>query len=238
VAAAARDRVSDMLDHELEALDAEWSGEGQSEAASEDQVRANRQRIVRARTATAEARDRAASDRREAAEDRSRAAEDRREGLLEREALLARVAAAETDALTGAQARAPGLEELEHEVDRARRTTGVLAIAYVDVVGLKRVNDTRGHAAGDALLKDVVGVLRAHLRSYDAIVRVGGDEFVCVMSGAPIESARQRFASIKASTDESGCAIKFGVAGLDGEDDVPALVDRADHAMPARPSRT
>jgi len=180
---------------------------------------------------------RAAADREEAAEDRRRAAEDRQEARREHEAMRRRLAAAELDPLTGVHARAPGLEELEHEIDRARRTTGALAIAYVDVVGLKQVNDNHGHTAGDDLLKCVVGVLRSEMRSYDAIVRVGGDEFVCVMSGAGTASARLRFDAIQARSVDAGCGIRYGIAELRTEDDVATLIDRADHALPAGPGR-
>jgi diguanylate cyclase (GGDEF)-like protein len=238
LAAAARDRVADMLDRDLEALDAEWSTDGDLEAGSADSARANRDRAVRARAMSAQARARAAADRGEAAADRRRAAMDRQETRVEREAMLHRLVAAELDPLTGAHTRAPGLEELEHEIDRTRRTTGVLTVAYVDVIGLKRVNDTRGHGAGDELLKDVVGVLRSKMRTYDAIVRVGGDEFVCVMSGAGMKGARQRFDSIRASSIDSGCPIKFGIAELRAEDDAGTLVDRADQALPPSPART
>ena len=57
-----------------------------------------------------------------------------------------------TDPVTGAWSRGPGLRELEHEISRARRGSGRLVVAYLDVNGLKAINDTRGHAAGDALL--------------------------------------------------------------------------------------
>ena len=70
-------------------------------------------------------------------------------------ALLRQLAASETDALTGARTRAAGLADVDHEIDRARRTSGVLSLAYIDVVGLKAANDERGHAAGDALLQRV-----------------------------------------------------------------------------------
>jgi diguanylate cyclase (GGDEF)-like protein len=231
LAAAARDQVSEMLDRDVEALDAEWSTDGPAGP------EARRDRATRARAASAEARARAAADRRSAAADRRRAAKDREEARVEREAMLHRLAAAKMDPLTGAHVRAPGLEELEHEIDRARRTTGVLAVAYVDLVGLKQVNDARGHAAGDELLKDAVRVLRSHLRSYDAIVRVGGDEFVCVMSGTPLESARQRFDAIRATSIASGCTIRFGIAELCSEDDADSLIDRADQALPPSTAR-
>jgi diguanylate cyclase (GGDEF)-like protein len=95
-----------------------------------------------------------------------------------------------------ANARARGLADLDHEIDRARRTTDRLAVAYVDIVGLKLENDTHGDAAGDALLQRAVNAIRDHLRSYDMIVRIGGDEFLCVMSGATIQDARERFAEL------------------------------------------
>ena len=91
---------------------------------------------------------------------------------------------AQIDQLTGALGRELGIATLEREINRARRGNGRLVLAYVDVDGLKEVNDRQGHAAGDALLRDVVGAIQTHLRSYDPIVRVGGDEFVCALGQA------------------------------------------------------
>jgi diguanylate cyclase (GGDEF)-like protein len=204
LAAEARDLAAAALDHDLEAGDGE------------------------------RARARAAADRVAAACDRAQAADDRREAEEDRKALQNQLAASETDALTGTRARAPGLADLDNEIDRARRTEGLLSIAYVDVVGLKAVNDTRGYSAGDALLRDAVRVIRVHLRSYDAIVRVGGDEFLCVMSGAPIQDARRRFEAIQESLedDPSSCEIKFGLSSLAADDSAAQLIDRADAALP------
>jgi diguanylate cyclase (GGDEF)-like protein len=70
------------------------------------------------------------------------------------------------------------LEHIDQEIERARRTTAPLVVAYVDVVGLKAVNASQGHAADDAPLQRAVDGIRGHLRSYDLIVRIGGDE-VC-----------------------------------------------------------
>jgi GGDEF domain-containing protein len=96
----------------------------------------------------------------------------------DRDALLNQLAIAETAGLTGTRARATGLEHIDQEIERARRTTAPLVVAYVDVVGLKAVNASQGHAADDALLQRAVDGIRGHLRSYDLIVRIGGDE-VC-----------------------------------------------------------
>ncbi len=145
--------------------------------------------------------------------------------------MLRQVAVSETDALTGARARAPGLRDLEVEINRARRTNGRLAVAYVDLIGLKTVNDTQGHSAGDALLETAVTITRSHLRSYDMVIRVGGDEFVCVMSGATVEDAGRRLAQIRTEADRSGFGIKFGIAALGPEDTTSDLIERADSLL-------
>ena len=62
---------------------------------------------------------------------------------------------------------------------RAKRTQRSFVLAFIDVDGLKTTNDSLGHAAGDELLRRVVDTVRDHLRSYDLIVRFGGDEFLC-----------------------------------------------------------
>lgn len=133
--------------------------------------------------------------------------------------------------MTGARARAPGLRDLEVEINRARRTTGRLAVAYVDLIGLKAINDTRGHSAGDALLAAAVRVMRSHLRSYDVIIRIGGDEFVCVMSGATVEDARRRLDQIQAEAAASGLGVKFGIAELEPGDAPSDLIERADSQL-------
>ncbi len=93
----------------------------------------------------------AAEDRRAAARDRQQAARERDQAAADREALVIELERAAIDALTGARTRTAGLSELDHELERARRTANSLVVAYIDVVGLKAINDARGHAAGDAL---------------------------------------------------------------------------------------
>ena len=241
MAADARDQAAAVLDRDLEERDAAWAADGPSPSSGGgERANANRDRAATERSAAAKARNRAAKDRQEAAEDRRQAAEDRLKSQGDRDALLHELAVSEMDGLTGARARVPGLADLDHEIARARRTTGLLAIAYVDIVGLKVVNDEHGHSAGDELLKDAVRVIRGHLRSYDTIVRVGGDEFVCVMSGAAIESARQRFEAVQAAlaTDSSRCEIKVGIAALGPEDSASELIDRADAALAPRRNKS
>jgi diguanylate cyclase (GGDEF)-like protein len=66
-----------------------------------------------------------------------------------------------------------------------------------DVVGLKG-NDSKGHAVGDELLKRVVTLIASQLRSYDLIIRLGGDEFLCAMTDMTLSEARRRFDQVGA----------------------------------------
>lgn len=222
--AAARDAIAQARDRS--------ASERDQAAALRDQelTSLSRRGAAADRAAAVEARARAALAREQAALDREQAARDRLHARAERDALLAQLAIAETDPLTGTRTRAPGLADLDREIDRARRTTNLLALAYVDVVGLKAENDAHGHAAGDALLQRAVHAIRGHLRSYDTIVRVGGDEFVCVMSGATIEDARQRFDAIHHALagDRNPCEITVGFAALTPQDSATELIARAD----------
>jgi diguanylate cyclase (GGDEF)-like protein len=195
-----------------------------------------RRRAARYRAEAAEHRALAAEDRLAAQQDREQAALDRRHALSDHEALARQLAIAETDALTGARTRAAGLRDLDHELDRCRRNKGALVVAYVDVVGLKALNDTQGHGAGDDLLKRVVAQIRTQLRSYDLIVRIGGDEFLVAMSNITLPDARGRFAQVAgtlAASEKPG-AIRAGLAELAGDDSADDLIARADSELTAK----
>ncbi len=243
-AAGARDAVARARDLAALARD-QSAAERDLELAAHDVGRGHDGRAVRRasaaaeRATAAEARARAAADRVLAARDREQAARDRLQAHADREALLRELVIAETDALTGARTRAAGLVDLDNEIDRAGRTSARLAVAYVDVVALKRVNDDHGHAAGDELLQRVVDAIRGHLRSYDAIVRLGGDEFLCVMPGATDDGVRYRFAAVQAAlaAHAEPCRIKVGFATLTSADTAAELIARADHELPSSPRR-
>jgi diguanylate cyclase (GGDEF)-like protein len=239
--ALARDQAAALRDRDLVAREAALSDDKSATKGAEIVERAEENRKVAAddRLAAVEARARAAADRDQAARDRRQAARDRAQAQADRDALLHQLAIAETDPLTGTRTRAPGLADLEHEIDRARRTTDGLAVAYVDIVGLKVENDTHGHAAGDALLQRAVRAIRDHLRSYDMVARIGGDEFLCVMSGATIDDARQRFDAVHLAlaADPDPCEIKVGFAALTPEDTAADLIARADADLPNRHGR-
>lgn len=238
LAALARDAAAALRDRELAARDACSEQQSRAMTGAEVLMRAadNRSAATAEREAAAETRAQAAAARELAARDREQAARDRMKAREDRDALLVQLSIAETDHLTGARTRAAGVADLEREIDRARRSTAELVVAYIDVVGLKSLNDTLGHAAGDALLQRAVTVIRSHLRSYDMVIRLGGDEFVCVMSGATIEDAGERFATLRAelAADPQPCELKVGFAALRTEDTAMELINRADVKLPRK----
>ncbi len=177
-------------------------------------------------------REHAAVDRARAAADRDRAAKDREDAAAERARLEFELHSAHLDDLTGAFRREMGDVALKHEVDRARRYDQCFVLAFVDVDGMKLVNDRDGHAAGDRVLQIVVKTIRSKLRSFDPVVRYGGDEFVCGLGGTGLEEARRRFDAIaKTVTAEAGVGISVGLAQLaEGETPVE-LTARADAVL-------
>ena len=188
---------------------------------------------ARVRKEATAARSRAADDRKRAAADRQQAASDRTQAGHDREKVLAELREAHLDDLTGAYLRPAGLAAVQHEIERARRADGRLVLAFIDVDRLKQVNDSLGHHAGDEMLRDVVKALRTKLRSYEPIVRFGGDEFICAVPDVDIAAARVRFDAVRTQLSEDGTVgtISFGLAALEPEDSLQGLIDRADSEL-------
>jgi diguanylate cyclase (GGDEF)-like protein len=174
----------------------------------------------------------AAADRARAAADRARAAADRADAARERARLEAELHSAHLDDLTGAYRREMGRLALSHEIDRAQRSDGRFVVAFVDVDGLKTVNDRDGHSAGDRVLQAVVRAIRMRLRSFDPVIRFGGDEFVCGIGGTDLVEAERRFEAIRDAVDaEAHVGISVGLAALASGETADQLIDRADAAM-------
>jgi diguanylate cyclase (GGDEF)-like protein len=91
---------------------------------------------------------------------------------------------ADIDVLTGVLSRRAFYDRVEIELARARRQDGPVAFVYLDVDGLKEVNDTISHAAGDDLLRRFVRLTAHSLRATDLFGRIGGDEFAILLAGA------------------------------------------------------
>jgi diguanylate cyclase (GGDEF)-like protein len=181
----------------------------------------------------------AASDRVQAAQDRRFAAEDRARAANARAEALAALEEAHFDDLTGAYRRGFGEQMIRAEIERARRGDGRLALVVVDVDGLKTVNDTEGHVAGDAMLRDVADAIQANVRSYEPVVRIGGDEFAFTLAGVDQAGAGERCAVIRAELARrpSGARISVGCAEFRPEDDFSDLYWRADAALVAASKR-
>ncbi|HEY8587375.1 MAG TPA: GGDEF domain-containing protein [Rhodanobacter sp.] len=147
---------------------------------------------------------------------------------------------ATTDELTGLLNRRGFLRVAEAELRRAQVAQHPITLIYVDVDGLKALNDEAGHQAGDALLVETAALLRAAFRPTDVLARLGGDEFVVLTNtfhgtGAII---RHRIARLSQALHRSGAqsreiSLSAGVV-LATPSSVPALdelLDRADQAM-------
>jgi diguanylate cyclase (GGDEF)-like protein len=209
-AAAASDRARAAADRARAADDRAAAGVEHARAADD-----------RAMAATDRAM--AAADRLRAGADRARAAEDRRAAGLD-------LQLAHVDDLTGVYARGFGLLRLQDEVDRAHRSDRPFVLAFVDIDGLKQINDRQGHAAGDAILHAVGAELLGQLRSYDPIVRVGGDEFLCAFSDTGLAAAATRLERIEAAlaAHRIGASISVGLAELAPGESLEELSARSD----------
>lgn len=104
---------------------------------------------------------------------------------LEQEKKIAR-----TDFLTGAVNSRYFQEVAETEINRADRYKHRFTAVYFDVDNFKAINDTYGHATGDALLKESVRTIREHIRISDTVARLGGDEFALLFPETDFDTAR------------------------------------------------
>jgi diguanylate cyclase (GGDEF)-like protein len=95
------------------------------------------------------------------------------------------------DALTGLVNRREFERRLQESVDTAHRGDGAHVLCYLDLDRFKVINDTSGHVAGDAMLRECAKILRDAVRDSDTVARVGGDEFGMLLVGCPLEKARQ-----------------------------------------------
>jgi diguanylate cyclase (GGDEF)-like protein/PAS domain S-box-containing protein len=145
------------------------------------------------------------------------------------------------DTLTGLPNRLLLQDRLRQAIKRAERYQQMLAVLFLDLDHFKVINDTLGHAAGDQLLKEVASRLSLHVRSYDTVARMGGDEFVIILnqitSTGHVPGVAQKILEtlsppFELGTQEVFVTTSIGIAlyptdGNDGE----RLMKNADTAM-------
>ncbi len=146
------------------------------------------------------------------------------------------------DALTGAPNRRAFDAEIMHAALRVRRDKTRLGLALLDLDHFKQVNDTYGHAAGDALLRHFAAVVRETLRETDFFARIGGEEFALVVTDAGFDSIHLAAERIRAEVEQRAMALPDGAAvritvsagtavAEPGDGDVEALYRAADAAL-------
>lgn len=149
----------------------------------------------------------------------------------------------ETDPLTELANRRGFERELKRSLAYLKRYGGSAALLFIDLDGFKPVNDRRGHAAGDAVLKAVAATLIRNVRASDIVARHGGDEFVVLLWNVTAAAAAAKAAALENAIEavpvRFGAAVvhvgaSAGVALIDGAEAPADLVARADAAMYAR----
>ncbi len=162
----------------------------------------------------------------------------------ERDALAERLAAAEAladrDTLSPVFNRRAFLRELHRTMSEVERYKTPAAVLYLDLDGFKALNDSYGHAAGDAVLRQVGLLLLDSVRESDVVGRLGGDEFGIILNRASAEEAQAKAASLNEKVNSAvilheGMAHRvhasFGVHAIALVEDPETAIARADEAM-------
>ncbi len=149
----------------------------------------------------------------------------------------AAVAASQLDALTGLDTRAHCLSKLSLALAAAAGEGTPVSALMIDLDHFKQVNDTWGHAAGDAVLREVGRVLRGLVRSGDSVGRYGGEELLMVLTATDIHTAAAVAERVRAAVaalalpGQPGVTTSVGGATARPNEDATALLIRADAAL-------
>ncbi len=146
-----------------------------------------------------------------------------------------------TDTLTQLPNRRNGMDFLASELLFSQTSGSPLACLMLDIDHFKRINDTFGHAAGDAVLRQLADILRRTSRAEDMVFRYGGEEFVAILTNAPLKIAVQIADRLRAQVEETRfnwedqivpVTLSIGVATASGkEQDGTGLIQAADAAL-------
>jgi len=164
----------------------------------------------------------------------------RKELRATRERLRSAEALADHDGLLPLLNRRAFVRELSGSMSYAKRYGTPLSLLYIDIDGFKAINDTYGHAAGDAVLGDVARKIAAHIRESDVAGRLGGDEFGVILANAAEKAARAKAASISDVVARDPVLmegrsipikVSIGAVMIGPDDEAEGALSRADKAM-------
>lgn len=143
-----------------------------------------------------------------------------------------------TDSLTGLANRPSVEAQLQKAVQEARKSGEQLVLGIVDADHFKAVNDRFGHAAGDATLRELAGLLRSGTREGDLVGRWGGEEFLVLLRSCGLDDGRLRFQTLLSRVDEgpwslpeTAVTVSIGVAALEAGESAADWLSRADRAL-------
>ncbi|HTW50733.1 MAG TPA: GGDEF domain-containing protein [Stellaceae bacterium] len=153
-------------------------------------------------------------------------------------ALLERLA--DEDSLAPIANRRAFVRELSRMIAFTRRYGPPSSVIYFDVNGMKQINDTHGHPAGDAALRHVADILAKNVRESDIVGRLGGDEFGVILAQTSQEQANAK--AVALAQEISSTALRwgkfdinvtaaYGVYSFTGTDDAQVAIEAADKAM-------
>ncbi len=134
------------------------------------------------------------------------------------------------DPLTGALSRAEFMRKLNDETVRMRRHGKPSTLVFWDLNDLKKINDTLGHAAGDAKLVEFATILQKDGRGVDSLGRLGGDEFLSLLPETNAEGAMVLWNRVNTIFRERGINVSAGIAEID-LNDPQFSITKADEAM-------
>lgn len=148
---------------------------------------------------------------------------------------------ASMDDMTNIYNRRMGLKMLRNHFNLSKRHKNSLSVCFVDIDGLKSVNDSFGHAKGDKLIRDISEMLRASIRESDIVSRMGGDEFLIIFSecgaGGARKAMRRLTEKIRVYNEDSQksyrASVSFGISEFSGCEDktMEDLLVEADNKM-------
>jgi len=146
------------------------------------------------------------------------------------------------DPLTNLYNRRYLKESFEREISRSQRSGDRVAILILDLDHFKSINDKYGHEAGDAVLREVAGLMQKNVRAEDIVARYGGEEFVIIMPGIDLDNTREKaeilrqdvksLSIVTMNQELSNLSVSIGITIYpDDSDNTESLLSMADAAL-------